>query len=86
MFGWTALLLRADRAPVERRDLLLSTLCPVIVGLTLSEAATVAAGLLAVGFTAAIWALQLGLGALFLGSWRRASPAVQSAARRLGSR
>ncbi len=33
MFGWTVLLLWADRRPVERRDILLITIFPVIVGI-----------------------------------------------------
>ncbi len=32
MIGWTVLLFWADRKPVERRDILLITLCPVVVG------------------------------------------------------
>ncbi len=32
MIGWTALLLWADRKPVERKDILLITLCPVEAG------------------------------------------------------
>ena len=76
MFGWTALLLWADRAPVERRDVLLLTVFPVIVGLAVNEAIGVSTGFLAVGFTAPIWALQLGLAALFLASWRRSRPVV----------
>lgn len=32
MIGWTVLLLWADRKPVERKDILLITLCPVEAG------------------------------------------------------
>ena len=46
MFGWTALLLGADRAPFERRGVLLLTVVPVIVGLALNEAAAVWTGFL----------------------------------------
>lgn len=37
MAGWTALLIWADRKPVERRDVLLLTLFPVKVGLDLAS-------------------------------------------------
>lgn len=33
MAGWTVLLLWADRRPVERRGVLLLTICPVLLGL-----------------------------------------------------
>ena len=79
MFGWTALLLWADRAPVERRDVLLLTVFPVVVGLAVNEAAGVATGFLSAAFTAPIWALQLALSALFLESWRRGRAAARVA-------
>lgn len=37
MAGWTVLLLWADRRPVERRTVLLLTLCPVMVGLDIAS-------------------------------------------------
>ena len=37
MAGWTVLLIWADRKPIERRGVLLITICPVIVGLNLSR-------------------------------------------------
>lgn len=37
MAGWTVLLIWADRKPMERRDVLLITICPVIIGLRLSK-------------------------------------------------
>src|SRR5271165_5175226 len=46
MFGWTALLLWADRAPIERRDVLVLTVIPVIAGLVLNEIAAVRSGFL----------------------------------------
>lgn len=33
MAGWTVLLLWADRKPIERRGVLLVTICPVLLGL-----------------------------------------------------
>ncbi len=46
MFGWTVLLIWADRRPVERKGILLITVFPVIVGLMLSGIWAVAIGLL----------------------------------------
>jgi hypothetical protein len=59
-----------------RRDVLLITVFPVIVGLAANQAGGVASGFLPVGMVAPIWALQLGLAALFLTSWRRAHQAA----------
>jgi len=44
MLGWTFLLIWADRKPFERKDILLLTACPVIVGLMITSVATFAAG------------------------------------------
>ena len=37
MLGWTVLLLWAERRPVERKGILLITICPVMLGLILAE-------------------------------------------------
>lgn len=37
MFGWTLLLLWADRKPIERKDILLITVFPVIVGIYINR-------------------------------------------------
>jgi len=44
MVGWTVLLIWADRKPFERKDILLLTVCPVIVGLMITSVATFNAG------------------------------------------
>src|SRR5512133_958728 len=46
MLGWTALLLWANRAPLERRFVLVLTVFPVIAGLAASEIAAIRAGFL----------------------------------------
>ncbi len=46
MFGWTVLLIWADRKPVERKGILLITVFPVLSGLVLSGIWSVTAGLL----------------------------------------
>ncbi len=80
MFGWTALLLWADRRPIERRDVLALTVVPVIAGLAANEAFSVGSGFLSAQFAAPIWALQLGLGVLFRVSWRAAGDTLRAAA------
>jgi hypothetical protein len=37
MFGWTFLLVWADRKPMERKGVLLLTVCPVLLGLMASR-------------------------------------------------
>jgi hypothetical protein len=49
MFGWTVLLIWADRKPMERKAILLITVFPVITGLLLSGIYAVATGLLPAG-------------------------------------
>ena len=41
MWGWTVLLLWADREPVERRGVLIITLFPVIVGIFVTNVVTI---------------------------------------------
>ena len=72
MFGWTALLVWADRKPVERMGVLPLTVVPVIAGIALNEAAGVGAGFVSAAATAPIWALQAALSALFLYAYVRA--------------
>jgi|SRR5271165_2971837 len=79
MFGWTALLLKADRAPIERRDVLVLTVIPVIAGLVLNEIAAVRSGFLSLLAVQPIWVLQLALALLFLTAWRRANRAASNA-------
>lgn len=45
MLGWTVLLYWADRKPVERKDVLLITLCPVVLGISAFWLYTIAVGL-----------------------------------------
>jgi hypothetical protein len=49
MAGWTVLLYWADRKPVERKDVLLITLCPVVLGITSFWLYTIAMGLASFG-------------------------------------
>jgi hypothetical protein len=66
MAGWTALLFWADRKPVERRFVLVLTVCPVIAGLTLSRLVLTYGGKLPEPFTPASLAMPVALTVLFL--------------------
>jgi hypothetical protein len=66
MAGWTALLFWADRKPVERRFVLVLTVCPVIVGLTLSRLVLTYGGKLPEPFSIASLTMPAALTALFL--------------------
>ena len=79
MVGWTALLLWADRRPMERKGVLPLTVLPVIAGLAANQARGVLAGFLPLAAVLPVWALQLGLCALFLSSYRRARRAEVAA-------
>ena len=89
MLGWTALLLWADRAALQRRFVLVLTVFPVIVGLVASEIAAIDAGFLRVARVVPTFVLQFALSALFLGSYVHAGrrgadrPADRRAAARL---
>lgn len=69
MAGWTVLLIWADRKPVERKEIMLITLFPVISGLTLNNVYGVAAGFMDARATAPIIVLQLAIGSLCLFSY-----------------
>jgi hypothetical protein len=49
MLGWTFLLIWADRKPLERKDVLLLTVCPVIVGLMITSVTIFVAGFGTIG-------------------------------------
>jgi len=72
MLGWTALLIWADRKPMERKGVLILTIIPVIAGLAANQAGGVLSGFLQLGPVAGIWSLQALLSTLFLVSYLRA--------------
>ena len=80
MLGWTALLVWADRRPLDRMGVLPLTVLPVIAGLAINEASGVASGFLPILAVLPIWLLQIGLSVLFLGSYWRARTALRIAA------
>ncbi len=81
MLGWSALLVWADRRPMERKGVLLLTVFPAIAGLVVSEAQAVLAGFLPPAPAGAIWALQGILTVMFLASYWRARRSEASAQR-----
>lgn len=66
MFGWTALLIWADREPFERRGILLITVFPVIFGLALTTLYGFLEGYVPLRGAMPIWILQIFLTGLFL--------------------
>ncbi len=75
MLGWTAVLLWADRSPLERRGVLPLTVL-VIAGLAANQLVAVRAGFLALGPVAVVWVVQAALVVLFLWSYARAGRAA----------
>jgi len=61
MFGWTLLLLWGYQKPVERKGVLLLTICPVITGLMATAAYQVATGAFTVGRVLPTMVLGAGL-------------------------
>jgi hypothetical protein len=78
MAGWTALLLWADRKPVERRGVILLTIIPVIAGLIAASLYAVASGLVTAGSILPILVLQVSLTAFFLGAYIHSRPRPSS--------
>ena len=72
MLGWTALLLWADRKPLERKGVLLITLQPVVLGLALNEIVAVRGGFLSIWMTVPVWFVQAVITSLFIFSYLNA--------------
>jgi hypothetical protein len=71
MAGWTAILIWADRRPVERKGVLLIVI-PVVVGEALNQITAIPIGVSSVGAMIPIWILQAMLIALFTFSYLNA--------------
>ena len=61
MIGWTILLLWADRKPVERKDVLLITAYPVVVGYIILNVYSIVAGFTLLGQAIPTLISQVGL-------------------------
>jgi hypothetical protein len=66
MWGWTLLLIWADRNPLQRKSILLLTAFPVVFGLALNNAYAAATGLRTLESTVPTLILQAVLAALFI--------------------
>ncbi len=77
MFGWTFLLIWADRKPLERKGVLLLTVVPVIVGLALNNVLAVTSGLRPLQSVVPELGLQTGLAVLFIFSYLNARHAAE---------
>jgi len=71
MLGWTALLLWADRRPVERRGVLILTVFPVVVGLVANELWALSSGFISLGALVPVLVGQAALVGLFVVSYLR---------------
>lgn len=73
MWGWTALLIWANRKPLERKGVLALTVFPVLVGLMINRGLNVASGFASPATAAPGLALQTALLFLFSFSYWSAS-------------
>jgi hypothetical protein len=69
MLGWTVLLIWADRRPVERKGIILITVVPVILGISIAGVYALSAGVFPASRLAPLFILQCALTALFLFSF-----------------
>jgi len=69
MWGWTGLLIWADRKPLERKGTLLLTTFPVVFGLAANNVYAAASGLITLQSGLPSLAIQCALTALFLFSY-----------------
>ncbi len=77
MAGWTALLLWADRAPLERKGVLPLTVFPVIAGLAAADAAALRAGQLPRARVIPVRIVQATLACVFAYSYSKAARATR---------
>jgi hypothetical protein len=84
MLGWTALLIWAALKPVERRQVLLMTACPVILGMVMNEIRAVHDSFLTATAAAPIWLGQAILVLLCLYSYMSVVRSEQAPAARPG--
>ena len=78
MCGWTILLIWGDQKPFQRKDLLLITIFPVIIGLAASGYyVSVAHNFVAIKEMIPIWCLQFLLCIIFIMSYTKASAVIK---------
>jgi hypothetical protein len=76
MAGWTALLVWADRKPVDRRGVIPLTLFPVMAGLIGASLYAASTGILAPPRIIPMFILQFSATMLFIGAYLGSRPAV----------
>ena len=69
MFGWTLLLVWAGRKPLERKEILLLTVFPVVIGLVVNNAWAIGSGVRALSSTVPELILQLTVATLLIFSY-----------------
>lgn len=69
MLGWTVLLFWANLKPVERKDILLITIFPVVLGLVIFEIYSIQSGITTLRSTIPTFLLQAALSSMFLFSY-----------------
>ena len=72
MFGWTVLLIWADRKPIQRKGILIITVFPVIIGLFINEIYSIMSGLISFRIILPTLILQIILMILFTYSYLNA--------------
>jgi hypothetical protein len=72
MFGWTALLIWADRKPIERKGILLLTVFPVVFGLAFNNVLSVTSRLRTLESAAPELVLQAAIATLLIFSYLNA--------------
>ena len=86
MLGWTVLLIWADRRPLERKEVLLITMFPVIIGLALAGVFAAKVGMIGVERVIPTWVLQAILIVLFSYSYCSAARANDKSVKTAGDR
>ena len=79
MFGWTGLLIWADRKPIARKGILLITVFPVIVGLALTTVYGVIVDFIPLRGAIPVWMLQFLLTVLFTTAYSTAPRRIRAA-------
>ena len=72
MIGWTFLLLWADRKPIERRDILLLTIFPVVVGIMISGFFAVDSEFIPIQNILPLWIFNIVLILIYISSYLKA--------------
>jgi hypothetical protein len=72
MFGWTILLFWADRKPIDRRDILLITIFPVVTGIALSGVFSITSNIIQFEAILPLWIFNAFLIILYLCSYWKA--------------